>query len=297
MDRHRILRIASITGQIALTIAMVAVLCFYSCLNGFNPHVTIWQQPCFFLSLALFLGIGLGWLISKRVLVPFQWTVLGLFIYLLCFKSAAFDWAMWTPRTTEERVRYEIAGPTLDEKMFDIKASPARLLLVDFWATWCAPCRAQLKHIKHAYSLYHDQGLDIVGVSCDIDKDALSQFVQDNDMPWPQIIFDEQLAGQAWSPLATKCDIHAIPSVLLLDPQSMHVIASTSGAQLDSVVGGILKHLPDKNITPDQAEDNKLVFIPVMPYVTGLLFSLIGALIARRKTRRPSLKLVHSKPA
>jgi thiol-disulfide isomerase/thioredoxin len=298
MDVRRVQKITSITAQITGMVVMIVLLGIFTFFESLRPHAAIWQQPLFYLSLSLILGVSLGWLIARRVLGALQFTVFGLFIYVLFFRNFGLDWSTWTPRSADNETRYEIAGPTLDDRMFDIKASSAKLLLVDFWATWCIPCRAQLKHIKSAYQHYHAQGLDVVGVSCDQNKDALSNYVQDNAMTWPQIIFDEQTeepqtAENSWSPLAKKYGISAIPTVLLLDPKSERVIATAaSGAQLDSVIAGILKKLDEKNLTADLVENNILVFIPVAPYGAALLAALVGALIDRRKSRKPVLKLV-----
>jgi thiol-disulfide isomerase/thioredoxin len=296
MDVRRVQKIASITAQIAALLAMVVLLSIFTFFEGFKPHQTIWQQPFFFLSLSLVLGVSIGWLIAKRVLGALKWTVFGLFIYVLFFRNIGGNWSAWTPRSAEDQTRYEITGPTLDDRMFDIKASSAKVLLVDFWATWCMPCRAQLKHIKNAYSHYHGQGLDIVGVSCDQNKEALANYVQDNQMTWPQIFFDEQTEEQpSWSPVAKKYGIDAIPTVLLLDPKSERVIARVNNAaQLDSVIGGILGNLSDKNLSTDQVENKTLLFIPLAPYGIALLAALVGALLDRRTSQRPTLKLVHS---
>jgi thiol-disulfide isomerase/thioredoxin len=296
MDVSRVQKITSITAQIAVLIAIVVLLGIFTFFEGFKPHQTIWQQPFFFLSLSLILGVSIGWLIARRILGALKWTLFGLFIYVLFFRGLGGNWSTWTPRSAADQTRYEIAGPTLDDRVFDIKASSAKVLLVDFWATWCLPCQDQLKHIKSAYSHYHGQGLDVVGVSCDQSKDALANYVQDHQINWPQIYFDEQTEEQpSWNPVATKYGIDALPTILLLDPKSERVIAKVNNAsQLDSVIRDILNSLSDKNLPTDQADNKTLLFIPLAPYGVALLAALVGALIDRRTSQRPTLKLVHS---
>src|SRR5262249_15425764 len=92
-----------------------------------------------------------------------------------------------------------------------------QVLLIDFWATWCGPCRGELHNVKAVYDKYHDKGFAILGVSLDEDKDALQKFVKDQSMPWPQL-FD----GKGWkNEIARLYGVNAIPRTLLLDRQGV----------------------------------------------------------------------------
>jgi len=87
-----------------------------------------------------------------------------------------------------------------------------KVLLMDFWATWCGPCVASLPELQAAYKKYHAQGLEVVGISLDEDKSALTSFVKDNKMPWPQV-FD----GQGWkSAVPGVYGVRAIPFMLVV---------------------------------------------------------------------------------
>ena len=297
MKISRIARIIVTALRITLFTVMFIILCIYAFFSSLDPaagYQTIWQLPCLFLSLALILGLAIGYVLTRRIFFALQWPILGLLIYALFFRDKV-DWPIWMERTQADRTRYSIAGPTVDEKMFDVKASPAKLVLVDFWATWCIPCKAQVRYIKDAYAHYHNQGLEVAGVSSDFDKDALSYFIKANGMVWPQIFFDEQTAENPGSPLAEQCGIKAIPKVLLIDPLTqLSVTPVRSGAQLESVIPATLKIMSGKDFSSAQLEKQILIFIPIKPYIFSLVAALIGAAVARGKSRT-ILKLIREK--
>jgi thiol-disulfide isomerase/thioredoxin len=91
-----------------------------------------------------------------------------------------------------------------------------KVVLVDFWATTCSPCVAELPKIKAAYEKFHAQGFEVIGVSCDTDKERLEKFLKRKDILWPQYFDGEQ---QAKNKLTQAFGIDGIPHTLLLDRQ------------------------------------------------------------------------------
>jgi len=107
-----------------------------------------------------------------------------------------------------------------------------KIVLVDFWATWCGPCMAEMPNVVAAYNKYHDKGFEIIGVSLDQDsageKDKLAAFLKDNKMPWPQY-YD----GKYWkNDLAVKYGVDSIPCSYLLDGSGKILAASPRGPAL-----------------------------------------------------------------
>lgn len=112
-----------------------------------------------------------------------------------------------------------IEGAAVDGSKFTSANWKGKVVLVDFWATWCPPCRDDLPELKKLYAEHHAKGLEILGVSCDRDVDDLKGFLSQNpDMPWPNL-FDPSKPG--WHPLAEQFGIEGIPTMFLIDKKGV----------------------------------------------------------------------------
>lgn len=107
----------------------------------------------------------------------------------------------------------ELKFTALDGHAFNLADSKGKVVIIDFWATTCGPCVRELPELKSLREKYSGQGLEIVGVSLDTDKDALNRFVEREKLYWPQY-YDP--AGED-SAVATQFGVRAIPVLWLVD--------------------------------------------------------------------------------
>ena len=126
----------------------------------------------------------------------------------------------------------KISGTNLDGSAFDPATLDGKVVLVDFWATWCGPCIAELPNVLAAWEKYHDKGFEVVGVSLDTDREALEAFLKERDIPWT-ILF-ETPEGEGWQhPLATYYGITGIPTVILVGRDGKVVSMDVRGEKLE----------------------------------------------------------------
>jgi peroxiredoxin len=125
----------------------------------------------------------------------------------------------------------DIAGNPLS-----VAAYHGKVTLVDFWATWCAPCRAELPNVIATYQKYHPYGFDIIGVSLDSNRDQLTSFIQANGMDWAQF-FD----GQGWdNKIAKQYGVNSIPMDYLLNRHGVIIGKELRGSDLVAAVAKAL---------------------------------------------------------
>jgi len=125
----------------------------------------------------------------------------------------------------------------LDGKPLSPGNYKGKVLLVDFWATWCNPCVYELPNVIKAYTKYHDKGFEVIGISLDQEESRLKNFIKEKGMAWPQY-FD----GKGWeNKIAQKYGIQSIPATFLLDGEGKIIAKNLRGEALDEQLG---KSLP-----------------------------------------------------
>ena len=136
--------------------------------------------------------------------------------------------------------KMELDGTLLNGRKLDWSQYEGQVVLVDFWATWCGPCRAELPNVLNMYKAYHNQGFDVLGVSLDDDPAQAAAFIEQMEIPW-QTLFSEDPAARGWqAPLAVKYGVNGIPLAILLDREGKVVSMNARGATLKKLLFDML---------------------------------------------------------
>ena len=134
----------------------------------------------------------------------------------------------------------DFEGSTLAGEPFKLSEEVGRhkLLMLDFWASWCGPCMKELPNVVAVYNDFKDKGLQIVSVSCDRDEKAWRDAVAANGMVWPQIL---DSTGKGFGTITKSYGVAGIPCVLLIDSSGKIVARGLRGQEIREAVEKFLK--------------------------------------------------------
>ena len=144
----------------------------------------------------------------------------------------------------QQKARFPIGEPLsdfaekdLDGKPLSIAAFKGKVVLVDFWATWCPPCVLEVPNVIATYQKHHREGFEVIGVTSDDDRDTLNKFIKKHDgMVWPQY-FDGQGSKNK---LAVKYGVQLIPFAVLLNRDGKVITTDVRGEKLEPAVSAAL---------------------------------------------------------
>ncbi|MEE2908099.1 MAG: thioredoxin-like domain-containing protein [Planctomycetota bacterium] len=135
-------------------------------------------------------------------------------------------------------------------KQIDPGTFRGHVLLLEFWATWCRPCMAQMPHLVQLYQRLHDRGFDILGIDLDQDVSRLKAVTESMGITWPQ--FND---GRKWdNAMAVSFDVRRIPFTILVDRIGIVRYVGAPAASLDRLVEELLGEGSSKKILDESSQ-------------------------------------------
>ena len=110
--------------------------------------------------------------------------------------------------------RIELAGDTIDGKSFQLSSLRGKPVVIHYWATWCEPCKQDMKLLRRLQASYKRAGLQIVGVNVDGTRDTAADYLRETPLPWVQLF---EPGGLEDSGLAKSLGVQTLPTTLLID--------------------------------------------------------------------------------
>jgi thiol-disulfide isomerase/thioredoxin len=130
--------------------------------------------------------------------------------------SLCFGWALLlshcAPKEKESVLAPDFTLKTLDDQEITLSKLRGKVVLLDFWATWCGPCKESIPHLVEIYKAYQQKGLEVIGMNVDKgDVSGVHRFVKSMDIPYPIIVTPDEVAR--------NYGVTGLPTTILLDKQ------------------------------------------------------------------------------
>lgn len=135
----------------------------------------------------------------------------------------------------------DIRFTAIDDREVNLADLKGKVVLVDFWATWCMPCVKAMPEVKSLYDDFHQRGFEVIGISLDEDRERLDAYLAKENLPWPQ-----QFDGLGWeNAFALQYKVQSIPATFLIGPDGTIAAVDASGDELRELITNLLSPAPE----------------------------------------------------
>ena len=132
----------------------------------------------------------------------------------------------------------DLSGQTIDGRSFRLTSLKGKPVVIHYWATWCEPCKQDIKLLRRLQAAYARRGLEIVGVNVDGTRDQAVGYLRENKLPWTQLF---EPGGLESSPLANRLGVQTLPTMMLIDANGRVVRHNVRAAELDDELAAMNK--------------------------------------------------------
>jgi thiol-disulfide isomerase/thioredoxin len=136
--------------------------------------------------------------------------------------------------------KLDLEGKTVSGKPLDWAKYRGKVVLVQFWATWCGPCRVAISQIRPLYRAYRGNGFEVLGISIDQDREELDAFLKDSELPWETVSDTVAISGDKDNSMATRYGVFGVPELVLVDKEGTVIARGLHGDALEQQLEKLL---------------------------------------------------------